>query len=154
MNQEEVFESLKNYIETRPATRWALGLLKPGAEFGIVIGGQINCAIFNSGGLPAVEKREAKDPVFIFFLEPETVETLAKSPASDIPEIAKNIFTQVLSGHIRFEMRKNISDIFAGAYLDMARESGEKVTGFLTTQGMMGFMKLAAIIEKIKNKKA
>lgn len=154
MNQEEVFEKLKNYIETRPAARWALGLLKPGVEFGIVIGGQLNCAVFNKSGIPTVEMREANDPCFLFFLEPETVETLAKSPSNDMSEIAKNIFTEVLSGHIRFELRKNLADIFAGGYREIAREGSEKITGFLTTQGMLGFMKLAAIVEKLKNKKA
>lgn len=154
MNQEEVFENLKNYIETRPAPRFALGLLKPGVEFGIVIGGQLNCAVFVKDNSPIVEMREAKDPSFIFFLEPETVETLSKSATDDVMMVAKNIFTEIVSGHIRFEMRKNISEIFSNNYLDLAKENGEKASSYLTTQGMLGFMKIAAMIEKLKNKKA
>jgi hypothetical protein len=154
VNQEEVFENLKNYIETRPAPRFAIGILKPSIEFGIVIGGQLNCAVLSKDGSALVEKREANDPSFIFFLEPETVETLAKSATDDVMVVAKNIFTEIVSGHIRIEKRKNISEIFSNNYLDMAKENGEKVSSYLTTQGMLGFMKIAAMIEKLKNNKA
>ena len=66
MKQEAVFDNLKNYFETRSAMKWALGLLKPGVEIGLVIGSQIDCAIFYKDGAPVVERREAKDPNFVF----------------------------------------------------------------------------------------
>ena len=151
MTQEEVFESLKNYFETRPAPRWALGLLKPGTELGLVIGNQIDCAIFNKGGIPSVEKREAINPSFIFHMKPETIETLANSKSDDLGEIGVNIFTEIISGNIRVEIKSNLKEILNEGYLEILKGGGQKLKNYLTTQGSMSLMKILAFIDKMKN---
>ncbi len=151
MKQEEVFDNLKNYFETRTAIKRALGLLKPGVEVGLVIGNQIDCAIFCKDGAPSVEWREAKDPSFVFHMKPETIETLVKSKSEDITEISLNLFTEIITGNIRVEVKSNIKDIFSGDHLGALKASGQKVSSFITTHGAMNMMKVFAFIDKIKN---
>ncbi len=153
MNQEQVFESLKNYFETRPAARWALGLLKPGTELGIVIGNQIDCAIFNKGGLPTVERREAINPSFIFHMKPETIETLANSKSDDIGEIGVSIFTEIVTGNIRVEIKGSLKAILNDGYLEILKGGGQKLKDFISTQSSIGLMKVLTFIDKMKNSK-
>lgn len=154
VTQNEVFENLKNYFETRPAPRWALGFLKPGTEIGLVIGKQIECAIFNRGGIPTVEKREAQSPNFIFHMKPETIEILANSKSDDVAEIGMNIFTEIITGDIRVEMKGSMKEIMNAGYLDILKAGGQKFTDFLSTQSSMGLMKVLSFIDKIKNSRS
>ncbi len=154
MTQDDVFEKLKNYFETRSAARWALGLLKPGVEIGLVIGNQIDCAIFNKDSGPCVEKREAQNPSFVFHVKPESIETLANSKSDDISEVGINIFTEIISGNIRVEIKSGLKEILNGGYFEVLKSGGQKLSSFLTTQGAMSMMKLIAFIDKMKNSRS
>ena len=151
MTHDEVFESLKNYFETRPVARWALGLLKPGTEIGLVIGNQIECAIFNRSGVPAVERREAKNAHFVFHMKPETIAILDKSKSEDFGEICVSVITEILTGDIRVEMKGTMKEIMDDGYLEILKAGGVKLSDFMKTQSSIGLMKALAFIDKMKN---
>ena len=114
---------------------------------------QIECAILYLDGQPRVERREAKNPSFVFYTEPETIETLINSKSDDIAEVGINIFTEILTGNIRVEIKSSWREILHNGYFEIFKSGGHKLTGVLATQGALSMMKVLAFIDKMKNSK-
>lgn len=149
-NSDDVFNSLKEYFETKAAPRIAISCLKPGVEIGVIISSQVDCAIINSGGLPVVEKRMAVNPDFLFHIEAETLQTLAQLSGDDVAEVGISVFKELLAGHLKVEFKSNIWSILSNGYLDMIKTGGKTFADHIAAFGFTNLLKLSAMIEKLK----
>lgn len=150
MTAEDSFQTLKNFFESRNASRQAMKAIKEGVEIGIVIGDLVDCALFRSGEQPVVEKRPAKDPDVIFHIRPESVEVLNTRTKDEIGDIGVNILREVLAGNISIKLPGRFLNLLSRGYLDMIKQGGAPVMSFLATHGLASVAKITAAIRKMK----
>jgi hypothetical protein len=151
MSENDAFQTLKTYFETRPAARTTLACLREGVEIGVVIGGQVEVTLFQEAGEPRIEKRVAVSPDVIFHITPETVYILSNENSDDIGEIAIAVIKEVLSGDIRIQVPGNWMNLVRNGYLEMLQKGGTRLSGFLAMHGLANVSKILAKIRALKS---
>lgn len=150
MSTEDAFTTLKNYFEARPAARQALSALREGVEISVIIGGVIDCALFQQNGQPIVEKRVANAPDVVFKIRPETVYVLNNQPSEDIGDVGVAILKEMLAGNVSVSVPGSIFNIIKNGYLEIIRRGGARVSTFLATRGFSSVTKIIGLVKKIK----
>jgi len=151
MTAEDSFQTLKNFFETRNASRQAMKTIKEGVEIGIVIGDLVDCALFRQGDQPVVEQRPAREPDVIFHIRPESVEVLNTRTRDEIGDIGVNILKEVLAGNISIKVPGRFMNLLSRGYLDMIKQGGAPVMSFLAHHGLASVAKITAAIRRMKN---
>lgn len=151
MTAEDSFQTLKNFFETRNASRQAMRTIKEGVEIGIVIGDLVDCALFRQGDQPVVEQRPAREPDVIFHIRPESVEVLNTRTKDEIGDIGVNILKEVLAGNISIKVPGRFMNLLSRGYLDMIKQGGAPVMSFLAHHGLASVAKITAAIRRMKN---
>lgn len=144
------FEKLKKYLESRPASRKALSHLRKGVEISVVIGHQIECALFNEDGEPRLEMRKAKNHDVVFYVKPETVEVLSQHPGEDVGELGIAVLKEYLSGGVRIAVVGSVFGIMKNGYVSIIKEGGATFAKFLATYGLTNITKILAVIKNLK----
>jgi hypothetical protein len=150
MNGTATFEKLKQYLESRQASKKALVHLKKGVEISIVIGRQIECALFNDDGLPKLEMRQAKNHDVIFFIKPESVDVLVQNPGEDVGELGIAVLKEYLAGGVRIRVVGNTFNMMRNGYLSIIKEGGVTFAKFLANYGLTNATKIVSIIKSLK----
>jgi hypothetical protein len=150
MSANATFEKLKKYLESRPASQKALVHLKKGVEISVVIGHQIECALFNDGGRPHLEMRKAKNHDVVFYIKPETVEVLAQHPGDDVGELGIAVLKEYLAGGVRISVVGSVFGIMKNGYLNIIKEGGVTFTKFLATYGLTNVTKILSVIKNLR----
>jgi hypothetical protein len=150
LTPEDAFQALKAYFETRQASKKAIGTLRAGVEIGISIGGAVDCALFQSGGMPKVEKRKAAKPDFSFVIRPETVYVLSKQPSEEVGDVGIAVLKEIIAGNVSVRMTGSLMSALSGGYLDMLKEGGAKFASTLAANGLSGAGKIMAAIKKMR----
>jgi hypothetical protein len=151
MTPDEAFLLLKNFFTERQAPRVALANLRENLEVSVVIGGMVPCAIFRQGKSIEVERREARNPDFIFKLEPQTVTILAQTP-DDIAEIGLAVLKEMLAGDIRLEMPGGLLSVLRGGYIDVISSGGAPVMRMLGQLGLTSPTKIVGFFRKLRGR--
>jgi hypothetical protein len=146
----ETFEKLKNYLETRPASKNAIRHLKEGVEISIVIGHQIQCALVNDKGTPRLEKRPPNTHDVIFFLKPESVDLLIQNPGEDVGELGIAVLKEYLSGGVRIQVVGSVFSIMRNGYLNIVKEGGVTFAKFLAGYGLTNVTKIISVIKGLR----
>lgn len=147
---DDVFQTLKNFFETRQAAKTAMMAVEPGIEISIVIGDTLECALFRQNNQPIVEQRPAQNPDVIFHIKPEAVYVLANSTKDEIADIGVNILKEVLAGSINIKVPGRLMNIVSRGYLDMVKQGGMPVMNYLAQQGLGSIPKILNTIKNMK----
>jgi hypothetical protein len=150
MSAEDAFQTLKSFFESRQAARQALSTIKEGVEIGIVIGDQVECALFRNGEQPVVEARPAQNPDVVFHIRPESVYVLSGRTKDEIGDIGVNIMKEVLAGNIQIRVPGRLMNLLNRGYLDMLRQGGAPVTAFLARHGLTNITKIVGTLKQMK----
>jgi hypothetical protein len=150
MTAHESFLTLKSFFETRQAAKQAIGAIKEGVEIGVVIGETVECAVFRQGTQPIVEERAAKSPDVVFHIRPESVEILSHKTKDEIGDIGVNVLKEVLAGNIKIKVPGKILNLMSRGYLDMIKQGGAPVAGFLARNGLANVSKIVSTIRAMK----
>jgi len=150
MTAQESFQTLKNFFESRAASRQALMALREGVEIGVVIGGSVECALFRRGDLPVVEARSAKEPDVVFYIQPESVEILNSQTKDEIADIGIKVVSEVLAGNITIKVPGRFLNLLSNGYLDIVKQGGAPVMSFLARHGLASVAKITAAIRRMK----
>ena len=151
MTAKDSFEALKSFFETRQAAKQALSSIREGVEIGIVIGGTVDCALFRQGDHPVVEQRTALNPDVIFNIRPESVEVLSSKTKDEIGDIGVNVLKEILAGNIQIKVPGRFLNLLSRGYLDMLKEGGAPVMGFLARHGLASISKITSAIKRMKS---
>lgn len=149
MSAEEAFQTLKSFFETRQSARQAMGAIKEGIEISVVIGGTVDCALFRQGHQPVVEARAARNPDVVFQIRPESVYVLNQTK-DEIGDVGVNILKEVLAGNISVKVPGKFLNIISRGYLDMIRQGGAPVAGYLARHGFGSVPKIISTIKQMK----
>jgi hypothetical protein len=144
------FEKLKKYLESRAAAQKAIQHLKPGVDIGIVVGHQIQCALFNDGGQARLEMRQAKNQDVIFYLKPESIDILIQNPGEDVGELGIAVLKEILAGGIRIQVVGSIFSIMRNGYLNIIKEGGVTFAKFLANYGLTNVTKILSVIKSLR----
>ncbi len=150
MSEQESFQALKDFLETKPASLQALKYLKEKKEISIIIGDQLHCAVYQVGKKPVVEQRVAKDPDVEFKMNPSSVETLMKHPGQDVGELGIAVLKEVLAGNIGIRVVGSFFAILRNGYIDIIRQGGAGFLSFLGKHGLSSIPKITAKIKTLK----
>lgn len=153
MSAEESFQTVKNFFETRQASRQAFSVLPEGVEIGVVIGETIECALMRKGDDPVVERRPAHDPDFIFYARPETVDVINSQTKDEISDIGIKIIGEIVAGNIRVKATSalfNVVRLSQRGYFEMIKKGGQPVMDYLSHRGLIGVMKIMNIVNRLK----
>ncbi len=150
MTPEDAYQMLEKFFTTREAPRLALAHLKENLEVGILIGGMVPCAIFRRGTTVHVERRDARNPDFIFKLEPRTVTVLAEQTPDDIAEIGLSVLKEMLAGAIRLEMPGGLLSVLRGGYLEVIASGGAPIMKMLAQIGLNSPAKIVGFFRKLR----
>jgi hypothetical protein len=151
MSAEDSFQTLKRFFETRKAAGQALKAIKEGVEIGIVIGDVVECAVFRRGETPVIEHRAAQNPDVVFHIRPESVTILDERTKDEIGDIGVNVLKEVLAGNIRIKVPGRFLNLLSRGYLDMIRQGGTPVMGFLAQHGLASVSKITTAIKRMKS---
>lgn len=150
MSAAKAFQTLKTFFETRTAAKVALSTIKEGTEIGVVIGGNVECTVFQHNHCPVVENRAAVHPDIIFYIRPESVYIIANNSKDEIGDIGVHILKEVLSGGIQIKIPGGVMNILSQGYLEMLRKGGAPVMSFLAQHGFGSVPKIVSAIKSLK----
>ena len=150
MSAEQSFLTLKNFFETRAAAKQALSYLDKKAEIGIVIGGIVECALFQRDGQPLVERRAAEKPDFIFNISPESVVILNERTKDEIGDIGINVIKEVLAGNIKIKVVGSLFNLVRRGYFEMIARGGAPVASYLARHGL-NVTKIMSTIKQMRS---
>jgi hypothetical protein len=150
MAASATFEKLKNYLESRPAAQKAIPHLKAGVDISVVIGHQIQCALFNDGGQPKLEMRPAQNNDVVFFIKPESIDVLVQNPGDDVGELGIAVLKEYLSGGVRIQVVGSIFSIMRNGYLNIIKEGGVTFAKFLANYGLTNVTKILSVIKSLR----
>ena len=147
------FEKLKYFLEHKPASQKAVRHLREGVEIGIVIGNQIDCALFSKDSAPILERRAANDPDVIFHISPESVDILSENPGNDVGDFGIALVKEALSGGVQIRIPGNMFSIARNGYISIIKEGGRKFASHLSIHGITGITKIMSVIKSLKKEK-
>lgn len=150
MSSQDAFDTLKNFFETKRAAKQAMDAIKEGVEIGIVIGETVDCALSRKGDQPIVERRPAVNPDVVFHIKPESVYVLSGQTKDEIGDVGVNVLKEVLAGNITVQVPGKLINLVNRGYLDMLREGGAPVMGYLSKSGLSSLGKITSVIKKMK----
>lgn len=150
MSTEIAFQALNEFFTQRKAPQLALRPLRENVEIEVRIGGSLICAVFRRDDLIQVERREAIRPDFVFHIQPETVEVLAKGTKDEVADIGINVIKEMLAGTIRVERKTGLGALLTRGYLEVIASGGPAIARYL---GSIGFSSPTKIIALFKNLK-
>ncbi len=151
MTAGATFEKLRVFLESKPASKKAIRHLKSGVEISVVIGNQIECALFQIKGEPKFEQRPAKSPDVAFFIKPESVDIISKEKGEDVGELGIAILKEYLSGGIRIKVPGSIIGLTTHGYVGIIKEGGATFAKFLAQHGITNISKIMSAIRNLKN---
>ena len=129
----------------------SLKKLKKNKEISIIIGDNLNCAVYQSSGVPKVEQRAAVDPDVEFRIKPSSVDVITSNEGSDIGELGILVIKEVIAGQVQIKVPGSLFSIMKNGYLDIIRLGGSRFLGFLAQHGLSSFSKITSTIKKLKN---
>lgn len=146
----DAFSQLKTFFSLGKASREALRHLREGVEIGIVIGGTVTCALFRQGDAIIVERREARNPDFVFSLQPETVSVLANQTKDEIGDVGLAVIKEMLAGDIRVQMPGGLFSVLRGGYVDVVLSGGAPVMKMLSQMGLGSPAKILGLFKNLR----
>ncbi len=150
MSADDAFMKLKDYFESRPAAKTALGALREGVEIGLNIGGIVDCALYQKAGQPFVERRAAVNPDLVFNIRPESIDVLCGQLSDDIADIGIAVFKEILAGSIQINLVGSFLNFIRNGYLEIIKRGGARFSTYLATVGFTTFGKITAAIKKMR----
>lgn len=152
MSDQQAFERLKEFFETRPACVVAADPLRQNVEIGFVINEAIQCAFFKDDQKPRFEKRPAKNPDVMFYIQPDAIETLVNNPSDDIGELGIAIAKCYLAGTVRIKVTGGMISLLTNGYLGVIKSGGLSFAKFLAGHGVTGLGKIKDVIQNLRKK--
>jgi hypothetical protein len=152
MTPDMYFEKIKEFLESKPASKKLISHLSGKVEIGINVEGRLNCAYFGQDARPVVELRKASSPDVIFNFKPEGLETLLKTSGEDLGDLVVDIIKLYLAGLVKISLPGSTPQLLARGYFGALRTSHEKILQFLKNRGAAD-LKIFSIISKLKSQK-
>jgi hypothetical protein len=149
MTDQQAFEELKKFFETRSVCEEAADSLRQSVEIGFNIGA-LECAFFKVDNKPQLEQRSAKNPDVIFTMAPEAVESLVKDPSNDIAELGINIVKSYLNKKIKIQVKGSMIALLTNGYLGVIKAGGMSFAKFLGSYGISGLSKIKEVIQNMR----
>ncbi len=150
MTDQQAFEELKKFFETRSACEVAADSLRQSVQIGIIVG-NLSCVFFKDGNKPQFEQRPATDPDVIFTLNSTAVQSLVSNPSNDIAELGINIAKSYLNKNIKIKVTGSMIALLTNGYLGVIKAGGISFAKFLGSYGISGLGKitLSGIAEEV-----
>jgi hypothetical protein len=152
MTDQQAFEQLKDFFETRPACKVAADPLRQGVEIGIVINDRTQCAFFKDGDKPRFEQRPANKPDVVFYISPDAVQPILSHTSDDIGELGITIAKQYLAGTVKIKVQGSMIGLLTNGYLGVIKSGGISFGKFLAQHGVTGLGKVKDVIQNLRKK--
>ncbi|MDZ4678650.1 MAG: hypothetical protein SGI74_14225 [Oligoflexia bacterium] len=149
MTDQQAFEELKKFFETRSACEAAADSLRQSVEIGIIVEG-LSCAFFKDGNKPRFEQRPAKDPDVVFTMKTQAVESLVNDPSNDIAELGINIAKSYLNKNMKIKVTGSMIALLTNGYLGVIKAGGMSFAKFLGSYGISGLGKIKDVIQSMR----
>lgn len=150
MTAEDAYNTLKTFLETHPACQKAISPLRKGVEIGILVGGTLDCAIYQDQGQVKVEQRPANNPDVVFTIAPDAVYIISNNAGEDVGDLAVAILKEIASGTVKIKVPGNFINIVRNGYLEIIKSGGAKLWQFLATKGITNIAKVTSLIKNLK----
>ena len=152
MSDQQAFEKLKEFFETRNACALAADPLRAGVEIGIVINNTLQCSFFKENSKPRFEQRPAQKPDVVFYINPDAVESLVNNPSDDIGEFGIAIAKNYLAGTVKIKVTGGMISLLTNGYLGVIKSGGLSFAKFLGGHGVTGLSKIKDVIQNLRSK--
>ena len=152
MSDQQAFERLKEFFETRPAAAAASEPLGKDVEIGVVINDGVQCAFFKENNKPKFEMRQAVKADVVFYINPDAVETLTSHPSEDIGELGITVVKCYLAGTVRIKVTGGMINLLTRGYLGVIKAGGMSFAKFLASHGVSGLGKIKDVIQNLRKK--
>lgn len=150
---EESFHILKQFLETRPASKQAAKSLKKGVEIGLVINNSFQMAFYQEGGAPVLSDREAINPDVIFYLTPEAIRNLTANNGDDMAELGIEVLREYLAENLSIHYQGSLLGFMRHGYLGIIKDAGLPFAKFLAAHGVENITKIPELINKLRKPK-
>ena len=144
------FQILKDFLESKNASRKAVNCLKSGVEIQIVIEPETVCAFFSEQGEPKVERRVADSPDVEFRLTPGALERLSQKPADDMGAFGIEVVKEYIKGDVRIRVLGSAFSMLKNGYIKIIKEAGPTFFKFIAENGVNNLSKLPDIFKKLR----
>ncbi len=149
MTDQQAFEELKKFFETRSACETAADSLRQSIEIAIIVG-KTPCAFFKDGNKPRFEQRQAKDPDVIFTINHKAVQSLVEDTSNDIAELGINIAKSYLNKNLKIKVTGSMIALLTNGYLGVIKAGGMSFAKFLGGYGISGLGKIKDVIQNMR----
>ena len=150
MQREDLYQQMKDFLESEEACEKTLSQLNEKAQIGIIIGGTLHCCVQYIEGKVVVRKETCSTPDFIFHAKPDAVEVLIAEKGLLPGPLGIKLFTQLVTGQVTFSMPGNLLHILRKGYLDILKVGGKDFIAELKKHNLASPTKIINFLRKTK----
>ena len=145
------YETIKTFLEEKPASQKAVQCLKLGTEIGLRINNSELFTYLNLNNEPNVNPLPPKNHDVEFDISSVAVNKLKTLPATDMGDFGIEVVKMVLLGEIKIKVVGSMFAMVKNGYLKIIKEAGPSFLSFLGKNGVNSLAKIPQIFKNLRS---
>ncbi|MCJ8278007.1 MAG: hypothetical protein HRT44_04960 [Bdellovibrionales bacterium] len=150
MDQTELLQQLKDFLQNEPACVETLACLKPGAEVQISVAETLHIAVSYGNNEVQILEEESSKADFIFHSSPSAIETLINQKGLTPAQLGIQFLKQIVAQEIKVSMPVSVFHISRKGYLDILKVGGMEFLNELKKMGLTNIPKILTALKKLR----
>lgn len=151
LEQQHLINKLLQFLKNEAACQQTLGCLTERAEISIIVAQSVQIRVQNSSQGVQVELAPPLAPDFIFYAQPEAIETLIAERNLTASQLGVKLLKQLISREVQVRMPVNVLQITQHGYLNILKVGGTEFLNELKKHGMSSLPKILNALRSLRH---
>ena len=149
---ESLYQKVKAFVESNPACKKGMSVLKSGTSIGVVLVPNYFCILRKDGKDFSFNKSESPEGDIVIYMQADAAKTLINLSQPSLAELGIEIIKEIFLGRIDVEIKSSVFELGKKGYFKLPLSAGAPFLAFLASHGMGQMSKVLQWIEEKRRK--